>query len=200
MSVDYTGYDLVPEMVARALKRYPQGRFEVRDALQGFGDERFDYIVSSGAFNIDFGDNLEAVQGLLRVMFDACTQGVAMNMLSIADPQPDPFFYHYDPQVMQAFCQTFCPRVVIREDYLPNDFTLYLYRQVPEGEKKGFVIRAVALYFSRAVLRRTEGVGGGDEGWRTTEEIRHLYGFIDLCFRCPGSAGAIGNVGHAVRV
>lgn len=135
LTVDYTGYDLVPDMVARARKRYPQGRFEVRDVLQGLGDERFDYIVSSGAFNIDFGNNLAAVQSLLRVMFNACTQGVAMNMLSIADPQPDPFFYHYQPQVMQAFCQTFCPRVVVREDYLPNDFTLYLHREATDGEK-----------------------------------------------------------------
>jgi len=126
--VTYTGYDLVPDMVARASKRYPEARFIVRDVLQGLGDEPFDYIVSSGAFNIDFGGNLAAIQRVLREMYDACTRGVAINFLSITDPQTDPIFYHYDPQVMLTYCQTFCPDVRVREDYLPNDFTLYLYR------------------------------------------------------------------------
>jgi trans-aconitate methyltransferase len=127
--VTYTGYDLVPEMVERAHRRYPEARFAVRDVLQGLGDEPFDYILSSGAFNIDFGDNLPAIQRLLHEMCDACTRGVAINFLSITDPQTDPIFQHYDPQAMQAFCQTFCPRVQMRQDYLPNDFTLYLYRE-----------------------------------------------------------------------
>ena len=76
----------------------------------------------------DFGGNLAAIQRVLREMYDACTRGVAINFLSITDPQTDPIFYHYDPQVMLAYCQTFCPDVRVREDYLPNDFTLYLYR------------------------------------------------------------------------
>ena len=129
--VTYTGYDLVPEMVARASKRYPEARFLVRDVLQGLGDEPFDYIVSSGAFNIDFGDNLVAIQRVLREMYDACTRGVAMNFLSITDPRRDPIFHLYDPQVMLAYCQTFCPQVRVRQDYLPNDFTIYLWRERP---------------------------------------------------------------------
>ena len=127
--VTYTGYDLVPEMVERARRRYPEARFVVRDVLQGLGDEPFDYILCSGAFNIDFGDNLPAIQRLLHEMYDACTRGVAINFLSIADPRHDPIFCLYDPHAMQAFCQTFCPRVQVRQDYLPNDFTLYLYHE-----------------------------------------------------------------------
>ncbi len=113
--VTYTGYDLVPEMVKRASQRYPEARFVVRDVLQGLG----------------VGDNLFAIQRVLHEMYDACARGVAINFLSITDPQTDPIFYHYDPQIMLAYCQTFCPDVRVRKDYLPNDFTLYLYRQTP---------------------------------------------------------------------
>jgi len=129
--VTYTGYDLVSEMVERARRRYPEARFVVRDVLQGLSDERFDYILCSGAFNLDFGNNLEAIQRVLREMYDACTRGVAINFLSTTDPWRDPIFYHYDPQAMQAFCQTFCPHVRVRQDYLVNDFTLYLSRATP---------------------------------------------------------------------
>jgi len=126
--VEYTGYDLLPDMIERARLRYPEARFAVRDVLQGLGTERFDYIFSSGAFNIDFGDNQRAIRQVLREMFECCTRGVAINFLSIADTNRDPIFCHYDPQDLLAYCQTFCPRAELRQDYLPNDFTLYLYR------------------------------------------------------------------------
>lgn len=129
--VTYTGYDLVPEMVEHARRRFPETRFVVRDVLQGLGEETFDYILSSGAFNINFGDNLRAIQQAIRNMFAACTRGVAINFLSITDPQTDPIFFHYHPEHMLAFCQTFCSRVELRTDYLPNDFTLYLYADPP---------------------------------------------------------------------
>lgn len=123
---DYTGYDLVPEMIARARLRFPDVRFAVRDVLQGLGEERFDYILSSGAFNIDFGGNMPAIQQLLREMWHCCRRGVAINFLRTNEPVSDPIFFHYDPQEMLAYCQTFCPHVELRTDYLPNDFTLYL--------------------------------------------------------------------------
>ena len=62
-------------------------------------------------------------------MYDACARGVAINFLSITDPRRDPIFHLYDPHAMQTFCQTFCPHVQVRQEYLPNDFTLYLYRE-----------------------------------------------------------------------
>jgi SAM-dependent methyltransferase len=126
--VTYTGYDLLPEMVAHARQRYPAARFEVCDVLQGFGEERFDYIVSSGAFNINFGDNLGAVQQVLRNMVQRCTRGAAINFLKrTADASRDPIFQYYDPQAMLAWCKTICAQVQLCEGYLPNDFTLYLY-------------------------------------------------------------------------
>lgn len=128
--VTYTGYDLLPDMVERARQRFPEAHFEVRDVLQGLGEERFDYVVSSGAFNIHFGDNLHAVQQVLRHMVQCCTRGVAINFLKrTPEASNDPIFHYYDPQEMLAWCQTWCPQVRLHEGYLPNDFTLYLYPQ-----------------------------------------------------------------------
>ena len=128
IKIDYTGYDLLPEMVERAQRRYPEARFLVRDVLQEWDEEPFDYILSSGAFNIDFGSNASAIQQLLRIMIQHSRRGVAINFLSTKDTAQDPIFYHYDPQVWLNYSRTLCSRVELREDYLPNDFTLYLYR------------------------------------------------------------------------
>ena len=127
IETDYTGYDLLPEMVERAQQRYPEARFLVRDVLQELGQEQFDYILSSGAFNIDFGHNESAIQQILRAMVQQCRRGVAINFLSTNDTASDPIFYHYDPQEWLDYSRTLCARVQLREDYLPNDFTLYLY-------------------------------------------------------------------------
>jgi SAM-dependent methyltransferase len=128
MPVTYTGYDLLPDMIQRARQRFPNVHFEVRDALQGLGEERFDYILSSGAFNVNFGDNIRAVQQVLHDMVQHCTSGVAINFLQrTVDASNDPIFQYYDPQEMLAFCQSLCPQVRLCQGYLPNDFTLYLY-------------------------------------------------------------------------
>lgn len=133
LPVDYTGYDLLPDMVERARRRFPKVRFEVRDVLQDLGDERFDYILSSGAFNVNFGENIRAIQQVLRRMVAQCTQGVAINFLKrTVGASDDPIFHYYDPQAMLAFCQTICPCAQLYEGYLPNDFTLYLY---PSAER-----------------------------------------------------------------
>ena len=127
IEIDYTGFDLLPEMIERARLHYPEARFVERDVLQGLGDDHFDYILSSGAFNIDFGNNLSAVKRTLQLMVQHCVEGVAINFLSISDPERDPVFYHYDPQLMLEYAQRISARAQLREGYLPNDFTLYLY-------------------------------------------------------------------------
>lgn len=131
IAVAYCGYDLLPEMVSRARQRFPGVCFEVHDVLQDFGQETFDYILSSGAFNVNFNDNLSAIHKLLPRMLAHCTEGVAINFLSIRDTNRDAILFHYDPQEMVAFCKTFCAHVQLVEDYLPNDFTVYLYHNPP---------------------------------------------------------------------
>ena len=113
-------------MIYRARKRFPDVHFEVRDALQGLGEPHFDYILSSGAFNVNFGDNIRAVQQVLCDMVQHCTSAWP-NLQRTVDASNDPIFQYYDPQAMLAFCQTLCPQVQLRQGYLPNDFTLYLY-------------------------------------------------------------------------
>ena len=128
--VAYTGFDILSEMVAHARRRYPEAQFEVRDVLQGLGPERFDYVLCSGAFNVNFGRNVAAVQEVLRDLLRCCTRGVAINFLSTRAHQRDAILFNYDPETLFAYCQTLTPHARLLEGYLPNDFTLYLY---PEG-------------------------------------------------------------------
>ena len=123
----YTGVDILPEMLAYARKRYPEAHFEARDVLQGLGAERFDYVLCSGAFNINFGRNVAAVQEVLQELLRCCTRGVAINFLSTRARERDAILFNYDPETLFAYCLTLTPHVRLLEGYLANDFTLYLY-------------------------------------------------------------------------
>jgi SAM-dependent methyltransferase len=139
----YTGVDILPEMVVHARERYPDAQFEVGDALQGLGPERFDYVLCSGAFNVNFGSNQTAVQKILPELLACSTRGVAINFLSTRARERDTILYNYDPEAMLAFCRTLTPHVRLVEGYLSNDFTLYLYprgnqnQPPPTSEQKG---------------------------------------------------------------
>ena len=139
----YTGVDILPEMVAHARERYPDARFEVGDAVEGLGPERFDYVLCSGAFNVNFGSNLIAVRKILPELLARSARGVAINFLSTRARERDAILYNYDPEAMLAFCRTLTPHVRLVEGYLSNDFTLHLYphetenRPPPDSDQKG---------------------------------------------------------------
>ena len=135
--VTYTGFDILPEMVAHARRRYPEAQFEVRDVLQGLGPERFDYVLCSGAFNVNFGRNVAAVQEILGELLRCCIRGVAINFLSTRASERDAILFNYDPEALFAYCQTLTPHVRLLEGYLSNDFTLYLYPQRGESVQEG---------------------------------------------------------------
>ena len=135
--VTYTGFDILPEMVAHARRRYPEAQFEVRDVLQGLGSERFEYVLCSGAFNVNFGRNVAAVQKILAELLRCCTRGVAINFLSTRASERDAILFNYDPEALFTYCQTLTPHIRLLEGYLPNDFTLYLYPRRGESVQEG---------------------------------------------------------------
>ena len=131
---EYTGVDILPEMVAHARKRYPDAHFRVGDALQGLGSGKFDYVLCSGAFNVNFGSNQDAVQKILPELLACSSRGVAINFLSTRARERDSILYNYDPEAMTAFCRKLTPHVRLVEGYLSNDFTLHLYPRGNENQ------------------------------------------------------------------
>jgi len=123
----YCGLDLLPEMVERARTRHPEARFEVGDILNGW-DEPFDYVLCSGLNNVDTGRNLETFTRLISRLWEIVRIAGAVNALSAYAPVKDPRSYYAQPEEAFREARKLSPRVVLRHDYRPNDFSLYLYR------------------------------------------------------------------------
>jgi SAM-dependent methyltransferase len=129
LSVDYTGYDLTPEMIQSARRRFPQQRFETRDLLLDRQPSAlFDYVLASGIFYLRHTEPMLYLATMVRRMFAACRKGVAFNTLSSMATEPTPGEFYAEPAQVLKACLGITPRVAIRHDYLPHDFTVYLYK------------------------------------------------------------------------
>jgi SAM-dependent methyltransferase len=129
LDTTYTGYDLTPELIALARRRFPEATLEVCDLLTGPQlPATFDYVVASGIFYLHRVDPIGYLHTLVERMFALCRRGLAFNTLSTRAPQPDPEEFHADPATVLDFCLQLTPRVTVRHDYLPHDFTVYLYK------------------------------------------------------------------------
>lgn len=138
--ISYTGYDVSPKLVEAASKKYPEAKFKVRDILQGYFTEKFDYVLASGVFNIKLAEGSEHdsfVKEMLRRMYEACNFGVAVNYLSSTGlyylPEKElekPSIYcYYKPEDILQYVRSFAGRFVLRHDYHPADFTVYLLKE-----------------------------------------------------------------------
>lgn len=121
----YLGIDVLPEMLACAREHYPHWQFQEGDILDPEKSWTADYVVGSGLFT--FGDN-ELMQSTVQAMFQTCTKAVAFNSLSAWADHKETGEFYADPLGTLEFCRTLTPWVILRHDYLPHDFTIYMYR------------------------------------------------------------------------
>ncbi len=130
IQVDYVGYDIVPDFIESDRERFPEATFELRDISRDSISHRADYAVMCQVFNNRYTtiDNAAAVRVAITKAFEAVRGGVSIDLrTTYVNYEPDEM-YHYSPEEMFAFAKSLTPYVVLRHDYLPYDFTLFLYK------------------------------------------------------------------------
>jgi SAM-dependent methyltransferase len=127
---DYTGIDLCEPMVARCRERFGPGeaRFEVGDVLAYEPDAPYDYVVASGIFGLDAAGTRERIGPTLERMLGWAREGIAANFLSGHAPVPVQDRVYMDASEVLALGLALAPAARLDHSYLPNDFTLHLYK------------------------------------------------------------------------
>lgn len=130
---NYTGMDVCRPMIDRCKKRFKGSgaRFVIGDALTFVTDEPYDYIVASGIFGYNAKDTRKRVQPTLERLFDLTRIGLAVNFLSRCALSRSPGRLYLHPADVLQFALKLTPAVRLEHTYLPNDFTLCLYRRPP---------------------------------------------------------------------
>ncbi|HET6611212.1 MAG TPA: class I SAM-dependent methyltransferase [Kofleriaceae bacterium] len=131
---DYTGLELCEHLVAGSEQRFSTGalgryRFIAGDILDLSVDAPFDYVIASGIFGLHTTETRARVAPTLKRMVALSTRGVAVNFLSANATAHAERSEYLRPADLLEIAWGLTPAVTLRHDYLPNDFTLYLYRQ-----------------------------------------------------------------------
>ena len=126
----YTGLDLCEPMVARGRERFApeQGRFIAGDVLDHTPDQPYDFVVASGIFGLDAAGARERIRPTVERMFEWARVGAAANFLSRRSPAPAEARVYVDPAELLELGLLLTPAVRLDHSYLPNDFTLHLYK------------------------------------------------------------------------
>jgi hypothetical protein len=133
----YTGLDLCVPMVERCRRRFPDGdaRFVVGDVLTHAVEEPYDYVVASGIFGYAAKGARARVQPTLERLFAMTRVGLAVNFLSRCAPSRSRGRLYLHAADVLGFALTLTPAVRMDHTYLPNDFTLCMYR-TPSWEEQ----------------------------------------------------------------
>lgn len=130
INVQYTGVDLVDELLECARKKHPEFSF---GKLEQFEDQKFDYILISGVFNNKIDDNRKFYENTLKKLSNQANKGIAFNLLSNYVDYYDENLFYENPENVFKYAKTLTPYVMIRNEYqlkeniIPFEFTTYLY-------------------------------------------------------------------------
>jgi SAM-dependent methyltransferase len=139
LDLEYTGIDVVAEMVAEGRKRHPHRRFLHGDFLTAEGLGSFDYVVCNGILTQKLTattrDMNAHAQRLIAALFAACRRGCGFNVMTThVNYQVDNLYYR-NPAELLAWCMSeLTSRVRLDHAYPLYEYTIYLHR---DGARSG---------------------------------------------------------------
>lgn len=130
VAIEYTGVDVLPEMIERARKKGLNGNFQCVDVFKEnpFADKSFDVIYASGIFNLNLGNNREFLINALVLFLQLSREYICFNLLHHNSPAKEDTYYYFCPNEVVKIIEEALPdrelEVKIVEQYLQNDFTV----------------------------------------------------------------------------
>lgn len=133
LEFDYAGMDITPEFIATARKRYDGLTFKVGDPFEASFTNTFDVIFCSGVLNAKHKDWFKERTQMIKKLFDQANEVLAFNMAGYAkadtaSSEAAKRVFYADSEQIISFCYSLTPKLVVRSQYHPKDFTVILYK------------------------------------------------------------------------
>lgn len=126
IKLEYTGVDINPIFIKIAKSKHPEGTFTKRDIERTKFKKKFDWSFAIGTTNMK--GNYEYIEKLLKEMFRISKKGVVMDFMSSYVDFKRSGSSHFEPEKIFKIAKKLSRRVVIRHDYLPFEFCVYIYK------------------------------------------------------------------------
>jgi len=130
VKVQYTGVDILPEMIEMAKKKNLDGEFICTDVFtdKSFTTDSFDVVYASGIFNLNLENNREFLLSALGHFFNISKKYICFNLLHYKSPNKEDTYFYFSPDEARAIISDASAgskiSIDIVEDYLKNDFTV----------------------------------------------------------------------------
>ena len=128
----YAGIDINPLMIKKAKENFTQAEFQIMDLLKNPIQGRFDYVLASGLFGLKLPHWKDFTYMMLYHMYNISNIGIGINFLSCYSPfnKNSKCYYACPSKILSFICDNLSRRVVLRQDYKANDFTVYIYKDI----------------------------------------------------------------------
>ena len=131
-NVEYTGVDIVEEFLNHNKTKLPNDTFLTPDELYA-SENKYDYIFSSGAFNILYVNNKEEhkeiVFDILEKLFQKTNKYLSVNFMTDQVDFQQEGAYHQNVIELYEFCsKKLTKRLEIDQSYMPFEFTITLWK------------------------------------------------------------------------
>lgn len=129
-SINYSGIDIVPEIIAEAGKRNREGRFYCQNLIEEPLDAKFDYVLMSGIFNNpEIPDTTVFLKKMVSAAFQYAGKALAFNFTSTHVSFTDPKMAYHDPKEIFSFClDSISKKISMHHHYQNRDVAMFLYR------------------------------------------------------------------------
>lgn len=125
-SVQYKGIDINPELIKEARKEWPGIDFQCTNLLTEPLPETVEYVLASGVFNFQLEDNYDFINRCFECFSQIAKKGFALNFLSNQVDYELENTFHADPAVVLSYAFQYSRNVVLRNDYMPFEFTIFV--------------------------------------------------------------------------
>ena len=106
---EYSGTEIVPEMIAVSRRKFPEITVYERDFLDAPADETYDFVVLNGTLNLrsetELTEQKEYAFALIEKMFQHANAAIAFNFLTSRGTFSVPELCYFDPAEIFDFCQ-----------------------------------------------------------------------------------------------
>ena len=130
-NLSYTGVDINPNMIQEAQQKHSDIEFihtDITSDLHALNNRKFDYVFLSGALNLSTDKHHDTIENIMKEMFALANKGVAANFLSLFSDYLTPGEYYCNPENILQTAFSITKKITLRHDYMPHDFTIYLYK------------------------------------------------------------------------
>ncbi|MCR1811858.1 bifunctional 2-polyprenyl-6-hydroxyphenol methylase/3-demethylubiquinol 3-O-methyltransferase UbiG [Sulfurospirillum sp. hDNRA2] len=128
----YNGYDINALLIDCAKELYPKysERFSVVDILNDTLDDTFDYVVLSGLFNSNYGQDFQWICSFIEKMYALANKKVIFNAISTYTNFKEETMFYINPfEISDFIIQNLSREIIVEHGQLPYNFQISITKE-----------------------------------------------------------------------